>query len=74
VDNCCSDLLHWNRFYLASRMHKPLRIIKDDARVHLTQQVNLTFVVRAALLTLPAEFSQTQLFEIMKSRREVILR
>jgi translocator assembly and maintenance protein 41 len=44
-------------------MHKPLRIIKDDARVRLTQQVNLTSAVRAALLTLPEEFSETQLFE-----------
>jgi mitochondrial translocator assembly and maintenance protein 41 len=63
VDNLCSDLLNWNTLYLAGRMHKPLRIIKDDARVRLTQQVNLTSAVRAALLTLPAEFSQTQLFE-----------
>ena len=44
-------------------MHKPLRIIKDDARVRLTQQVNLTSAVRAALLTLPEEFSETELFE-----------
>lgn len=44
-------------------MHKPLRIIKDDARVRLTQQVNLTSAVRAALLTLPPEFSEMQLFE-----------
>lgn len=44
-------------------MHKPLRIIKDDARVRLTQQVNLTSAVRAALLTLPDQFSETQLFE-----------
>ncbi|KAI0057833.1 Mmp37-domain-containing protein [Artomyces pyxidatus] len=63
VDNLCSDLLNWNSLYLAGRMHKPLRIIKDDARVRLTQQVNLTSAVRAALLVLPAEFSETQLFE-----------
>jgi mitochondrial translocator assembly and maintenance protein 41 len=63
VDNLCSDLLNWNTLYLAGRMHKPLRIIKDDARVRLTQQVNLTSAVRAALLTLPAEFSEKQLFE-----------
>ena len=44
-------------------MHKPLRIIKDDARVRLTQQVNLTSALRAALLTLPEEFSETELFE-----------
>ncbi|KAF7365203.1 Kinesin-like protein [Mycena venus] len=42
VDNLCSDLLNWRSLYLAGRMHKPLRIIKDDARVRLTQQVNLT--------------------------------
>ncbi|KAF8967146.1 mitochondrial matrix Mmp37-domain-containing protein [Flammula alnicola] len=63
VDNLCSDLLNWNTLYLAGRMHKPLRIIKDDARVRLTQQVNLTSAVRAALLTLPEEFTETQLFE-----------
>ncbi|THH19193.1 hypothetical protein EW146_g1921 [Bondarzewia mesenterica] len=63
VDNLCSDLLNWNSLYLAGRMHKPLRIIKDDPRVRLTQQVNLTSAVRASLLMLPAEFSETQLFE-----------
>jgi mitochondrial translocator assembly and maintenance protein 41 len=44
-------------------MHKPLRIIKDDARVRLTQQVNLTSAVRAALLTLPSDFTEIELFE-----------
>lgn len=63
VDNLCSDLLNWRTLYLAGRMHKPLRIIKDDARVRLTQQVNLTSAIRAALLTLPEEFSEIELFE-----------
>lgn len=63
VDNLCADLLNWRTLYLAGRMHKPLRIIKDDARVRLTQQVNLTSAVRVALLTLPESFSETQLFE-----------
>ena len=63
VDNLCSDLLNWRTLYLAGRMHKPLRIIKDDARVRLTQQVNLTSAIRAALLTLPEEFSEVELFE-----------
>ncbi|KAH9947581.1 mitochondrial matrix Mmp37-domain-containing protein [Amylocystis lapponica] len=62
VDNLCADLLNWRTLYLAGRMHKPLRIIKDDARVRLTQQVNLTSAVRTALLTLPAEFSESELF------------
>ena len=63
VDNLCSDLLNWRSLYLSGRMHKPIRIIKDDARVRLTQQVNLTSAVRTALLTLPAEFSERELFE-----------
>lgn len=48
-------------------MHKPLRIIKDDARVRLTQQVNLTSALRAALLTLPPTFTETELFERVSS-------
>ncbi|KAI0755010.1 Mmp37-domain-containing protein [Daedaleopsis nitida] len=63
VDNLCSDLLNWKTLYLSGRMHKPIRIIKDDARVRLTQQVNLTSAVRTALLTLPADFSERELFE-----------
>ncbi|TFK89552.1 Mmp37-domain-containing protein [Polyporus arcularius HHB13444] len=63
VDNLCSDLLNWKSLYLSGRMHKPIRIIKDDARVRLTQQVNLTSAVRTALLTLPDEFSERELFE-----------
>lgn len=62
IDNLCSDLLMWDSLYLAGRMHKPLRIIKDDARVRLTQQVNLTSALRFALLTLPSHFSETDLF------------
>jgi len=63
VDNMCSDLLNWNNLYLAGRMHKPIRIIRDDPRVRLTQQVNLTSAIRAALLTLPHSFSERELFE-----------
>jgi len=44
-------------------MHKPIRIIKDDPRVRLAQQVNLTSAIRAALLTLPEQFTETELFE-----------
>ena len=44
-------------------MHKPIRIIKDDPRVRLAQQVNLTSAIRAALLTLPEKFTEAELFE-----------
>lgn len=63
LDTLCTDLLTWRTLYLAGRMHKPLRIIKDDARVRLTQQVNLTSALRTALLTLPERFSERALFE-----------
>lgn len=63
VDNLCSDLLNWRTLYLAGRMHKPIRIIKDDPRVRLTQQVNLVSAARAALLSLPEHFTATELFE-----------
>ncbi|KAG0697626.1 mitochondrial matrix Mmp37-domain-containing protein [Suillus ampliporus] len=62
VDTLCADLLNWRTLYLAGRMHKPLRIIKDDARVRLTQQVNLTSALRTALLMLPESFTQRELF------------
>ena len=63
MDNLCNDLLTWHSLYIAGRMHKPIRIIKDDARVRLTQQVNLTSAIRTALLTLPETFEERELFE-----------
>ena len=63
MDNLCNDLLTWHSLYTAGRMHKPIRIIKDDARVRLTQQVNLTSAIRTALLTLPETFEERKLFE-----------
>jgi translocator assembly and maintenance protein 41 len=65
LDNLCSDLLNWRSLYLAGRMHKPIRIIKDDARVRLTQQVNLTSALRVALLSLPEKFEERELYEKM---------
>jgi len=63
IDSLTSDLLTWNTLYLSGRMHKPIRIIKDDARIRLTQQVNLASALRTALLILPPEFTERQLFE-----------
>ncbi|KAF8133260.1 Mmp37-domain-containing protein [Boletus edulis] len=67
VDTLCADLLNWRTLYLAGRMHKPIRIIRDDARVRLTQQVNLASALRTALLTLPAQFMQRDLFSAIAS-------
>ena len=62
VATCCPG----KTLYLAGRMHKPIRIIKDDARVRLTQQVNLVSALRVALLTIPeSKFDESILFERM---------
>ncbi|KAG9006507.1 Mitochondrial translocator assembly and maintenance protein 41 [Tulasnella sp. JGI-2019a] len=63
VETLTSDLLTWKTLYSAGRMHKPVRIIKDDPRIRLTQQVNLASALRTALLMLPEEFTEKQLFE-----------
>ncbi|KAI9308994.1 mitochondrial matrix Mmp37 [Cunninghamella echinulata] len=63
IDKLCRDLIDWETLYLAGRMHKPVKILRDDARVRLANQVNLTEAVRVALLTLPEHFSEKELFE-----------
>ncbi|KAI8330483.1 mitochondrial matrix Mmp37 [Chlamydoabsidia padenii] len=63
IDKLCRDLIDWETLYLAGRMHKPVKILRDDPRVRLANQVNLTEAVRVALLTLPEKFNEEQLFE-----------
>nr|CAG8444907.1 3138_t:CDS:10 [Entrophospora candida] len=62
IDKLCKDLLDWETLYLAGRMHKPIKILRDDARVHLAQQVNLISALRTALLLLPKDFTEEQLY------------
>jgi translocator assembly and maintenance protein 41 len=63
MDTLCEDLLDWKTLYAAGRMHKPVRILRQDARVLLANQVNLASVLRVALLSLPEEFTEVQLWE-----------
>jgi translocator assembly and maintenance protein 41 len=62
IDRLCKDLIDWETLYLAGRMHKPVKILRDDSRVRLANQVNLTEAVRVALLTLPENFTEEELF------------
>ncbi|KAI8375356.1 mitochondrial matrix Mmp37-domain-containing protein [Choanephora cucurbitarum] len=62
IEKLCKDLIDWETLYLAGRMHKPVKILRDDARVRLANQVNLTEAVRVALLTLPETFTEEELF------------
>ncbi|SPO31354.1 related to proline transport helper PTH1 [Ustilago trichophora] len=62
VDDLCTDLLDWETLYVSGRMHKPVALITSDARVRLAQQVNLASALRTALLLLPKEFTEVELY------------
>lgn len=67
VDTLCSDLLDWNTLYVSGRMQKPVYVLRDDARVRLAQQVNLASALRTALLMLPENFTEQQLYTTITS-------
>ena len=62
LDTLCKDLSEWDTLYLAGRLQKPVKILRDDARVRLANQVNLLSAVRTALLLLPASFTEKELY------------
>lgn len=63
LDTICRDLSEWNTLYIAGRLQKPVKILRDDPRVRLANQINLMSAVRTALLMLPEKFSEKQLYE-----------
>ena len=62
LDTLCGDLSEWNTLYLAGRLQKPVKILRDDPRVRLANQVNLLSAVRTALLLLPEKFTEQELY------------
>jgi translocator assembly and maintenance protein 41 len=67
IDTLCKDLIDWDTLYMAGRMQKPVKILRDDGRVRLANQVNLTEAVRVALLTLPENFTHQHIFDRIAS-------
>jgi len=63
LDTICRDLTEWDTLYLAGRLQKPVKILRDDPRVRLANQMNLMSAVRTALLMLPERFTEKQLYE-----------
>ncbi|GAA5987745.1 hypothetical protein JCM11641_006515 [Rhodosporidiobolus odoratus] len=63
VDALCRDMLDWETLYISGRTQKPVRILQDDARVRLANQVNLASALRTSLLLLPESFTEVDLFE-----------
>ncbi|KAL4795326.1 mitochondrial matrix Mmp37-domain-containing protein [Aspergillus venezuelensis] len=62
IDTLCNDLSQWNTLYLAGRLQKPVKILRDHPKVRLANQMNLLSAVRVALLLLPEEFTEFQLY------------
>ncbi|KAL8905596.1 MAG: hypothetical protein Q9207_002546 [Kuettlingeria erythrocarpa] len=62
LDTLCRDLSEWDTLYLAGRLQKPVKILRDDPRVRLANQLNLISAVRTALLLLPSTFTEQDLY------------
>lgn len=62
LDTLCSDLSEWSTLYIAGRLHKPVKILRDDPRVRLANQINLLSALRTALLLLPPSFTEQELY------------
>jgi translocator assembly and maintenance protein 41 len=62
LDTLRNDLSTWDSLYLAGRLQKPVKILRDDPRVRLANQINLISAVRTALLMLPEKFTEKDLY------------
>ncbi|KAJ3013490.1 Mitochondrial translocator assembly and maintenance protein 41 [Thoreauomyces humboldtii] len=62
MDKLINDLNHWDTLYLAGRLQKPVKTLRHDARVTIANRRNLRASVRAALLLLPPQFTEEELF------------
>ncbi|KAF7842934.1 phosphatidate cytidylyltransferase, mitochondrial isoform X1 [Senna tora] len=56
------DVLYWERFYLSGRLQKPVHVVKDNLDIEIINTVNLRAAVSAALLLLPSEFTEEDLY------------
>lgn len=63
LDTLRQDLSDWTTLYLAGRLQKPVKILRDDPRIRLANQINLLSALRTALLMLPEHFTEHDLYE-----------
>lgn len=62
-----TDLLDWSTLYVAGRLHKPVAYLKDATNedVKSAIKINLENAVHTALLLLPEQFNEFQLFSTL---------
>ncbi|CAA0818738.1 Unknown protein [Striga hermonthica] len=56
------DILEWERFYLSGRLQKPVNVVVDSLEIEKLNSVNLKAVTSAALLIMPSNFSEEELY------------
>ncbi|KAI4305366.1 hypothetical protein L6164_028736 [Bauhinia variegata] len=61
------DVLYWERFYFSGRLQKPVYVVVDNLDIQNINSVNLRSAVSAALLLLPSEFTEEDLYAKMCS-------
>ncbi|KAI3893933.1 hypothetical protein MKX03_020116 [Papaver bracteatum] len=62
MHNLVQDLLNWESFYLSGRLQKPVHILADSIDIENLNLNNLRAATSAALLLLPSEFSEEDLY------------
>ncbi|KAF2458564.1 mitochondrial matrix Mmp37-domain-containing protein [Lineolata rhizophorae] len=62
LDVLSRDLQQWETLYLAGRLHKPVKILRDDPQIRYSNQLNLIGAVRTALLLLGEKFTERELY------------
>jgi translocator assembly and maintenance protein 41 len=67
LETLCDDLDDWHTLYLAGRMQKPVKVLRDHPKVQIAQQRNLNAALRTALLLLPERFTERALFTTIAS-------
>ncbi|XP_027347259.1 phosphatidate cytidylyltransferase, mitochondrial [Abrus precatorius] len=62
MNDLLQDVQYWEKFYLCGRLQKPVHIVVDNLDINKTNSVNLRAAVSAALLLLPSEFAEEDLY------------
>ncbi|AET37347.1 putative phosphatidate cytidylyltransferase Ecym_1090 [Eremothecium cymbalariae DBVPG len=67
MENLLKDLATWDTFYLAGRLQKPVKVLKNDLRVQFWNQLNLkaaaTLAKSRIMAKSPSKFSEFEFYK-----------